>query len=127
MCYAAVSKGTNALHTATMMLAEALDVGDVVRDEYAYSRGPMFERMKTAIPRLPADSGRWIGEMEEIAATFDSCGITPQFHLGAADIFRLMSESPFANETKETIDPNRTMEDTVREFVRRLPRKRAAE
>ena len=127
MCYAAVSKGTNALHTATMMMAEALGVGDTVRAEYAETRSAMFAGMEKTIPRLAADSGRWVGEMEEIAATFKSCGITPNFHLAAAEIFRVMAASPFAAENRETVDPNRTMEQTVREFLQHLPRQEAAE
>jgi hypothetical protein len=73
--------------------------------------------MRARIPRLPADSGRWIGEMEEIAATFADAGVTSGFHTGAADIFRVLAQTPFASETRETIDTNRSMEDALKVYA----------
>lgn len=36
--------------------------------------------------------------MEEIADTFDAVGVTPDFHRGAADIFRLVDAGLTADE-----------------------------
>lgn len=127
MCYAAVSKGTNTLHTAALMAAEALGVGEVLREEWQYSAPAVYDRMKFMVPRLPADSKRWIREMEEIAHTFESVGVTPHFHEGARDVYELLARTPFAEETKETIDKNRTVEQSVEEYVRHLPGRKAAE
>ena len=127
MCYAAVSKGTNTLHTAALMAAEALGVGELVRAEFAYSNAATYERMRASVSRLPADSARWVREMEEISKTFESCGVTPHFHMGARDVFELLAKTPFAAESRETIDPTRTMEESVTEFVRQLPSREAAE
>ena len=69
------------------------------------------------IPFLPADAGRWIGEMQEIAATFAAAGVTPGFHEGAEAVFRLMNETPFAAETRETLDRSRTLEQVLRVFA----------
>jgi len=127
MCYASISKGTNALHTAAMTVADALDVGDVVRAEIGESAPAVMERMRDSIPRLPADAGRWVGEMEEIAKTFASVGVTPGFHQGAADMFRLLDSTPFGIETRETLDRSRTLETTIEACVRNLSRRDAAE
>ena len=59
--------------------------------------------------------------MEEIAATFAAAGVTPGFHEGAAEIFRLLDSTPFASESPETIDRSRTLKDTIRETATRLP------
>jgi len=77
--------------------------------------------MEARVPRLPADSRRWIGEMEEIAKTFADAGVTPGFHEGAAAVFRLLAQTPFTAETLETMDKSRTMEETVREAAKHLP------
>ena len=127
MCYASVSKGTFTLHTAALVAAEALGVGELVRGEWEYSAPQVYQRMQTLVPRIPADAGRWIGEMEEIAKTFDSVGVTPNFHLGARDVLELLDRTPFAAETRETIDKSRTMEQSVEEYVRHLPKREAAE
>ena len=34
--------------------------------------------------------------MEEIASTFEHLGITPNFHKGAAEMYRLLSKTPYA-------------------------------
>ncbi len=59
MCYAAVSKGTNTLHTAALIAAEALGVGEVLHEEFAYSTPAVYRRMQATVPRLPADSKVW--------------------------------------------------------------------
>ena len=61
--------------------------------------------------------------MEEIAATFDHVGVTPNFHLGAAEVFRLLSETPFAQETPESLDQGRTLAQTISVAAQSLPSK----
>ena len=127
MCYASITKGTNALHTAAMTVAEALGVGATVRAEIGESLPAVMERMRGTIPRLPADAGRWVGEMEEIARTYASAGVTPRFHQGAAETFRLLDSTPYGRETRETMDTARTLEETVAACLRDLPMRGAAE
>ena len=127
MCYASVSKGTNTLHTAAMTAADALGVGEILRAEIGDSVPAVFERMQANIPRLPADAGRWVGEMEEIARTYASAGLPPGFHLAAAEIFRLLDSTPYGSETRETMDRTRTMEQTVAACVEQLRKREAAE
>jgi hypothetical protein len=61
---------------------------------------------------MPPKANRWIGEMEEIANSFDNIGLTPKIFQGAADIYRFVGESELAKETPENMDKNRTL-DTV--------------
>lgn len=126
MCYAGLTKGTWTLHAAVLLAAETMGLTDELRRELAASQRAALEAMEARIPRLPADSGRWIGEMEQIAKTFAEAGVTPGFHDGAAEIFRLLAGTPFAAETRETIDATRTAADTVAAMARLLTsRKRA--
>ncbi len=120
MCYAGLTKGTWTLYAAILVAAEAMGLSDELRDEFQHSQPDAYARMQSIVPRLPADSERWIGEMEEIAATFDDAGVTPGFHQGAAAIFRLLAATPFAEETRETVDANRGLEESVRVFARHL-------
>ena len=90
-------------------------------EELEFSQGAALSAMESGIPGLPANSGRWIGEMEEIAKTFDAAGVTPRFHQGSAEIYRLLDSTSFASESPETIDRNRTLKDTIREAAGRLP------
>jgi 3-hydroxyisobutyrate dehydrogenase-like beta-hydroxyacid dehydrogenase len=117
MVYAALTKGTWTLQTAVMLAAEKLGLTEELTAEFAFSQKPALDAMRARIPRLPADSGRWIGEMEEIAATFADAGVTSGFHDGAADIFRVLAQTPFAAETRETIDASRTMEEALKVYA----------
>lgn len=114
MCYAGLTKGTWTLHTAVLMVAEGHGLTAELLNEFEYSQAPALAAMEARTPRLPADSGRWIGEMEEIAKTFAEVGVSPGFHEGAAAIFRTLAKTPFASETRENFDAARTMEDTIR-------------
>ena len=113
MCYAAMTKGTNALRVAMLTTAETLGLYDELVVELAESQGEALAAMEAGIPGLPANAGRWIGEMEEIAETFEAAGVTPGFHQGAAEVFRLLDSTPFAAESPETIDDTRTLKDTI--------------
>ncbi len=122
MCYAGLGKATNALYAAVLMAAEAMGLSDELRAEFLYSKKDTYADMQANVSRLPADSGRWTGEMEEIAASFAAVGVTPNFHLGAADVFTMLSRTPFADETRENMDRGRTLEESVRVFVEQLPK-----
>lgn len=121
MVYASITKGTDTLLTAACMTAEQLGVRQILEQEWASSQADALARMERRVPALPADSGRWIGEMEEIAATYAESGVTPHFHKGAADVYRVLAATPFAAETRETMDKSRTMRESVEVYVAHLP------
>ena len=126
MCYASMTKGTNALRVAMLTAAHSLGLYDELIEELASSQGDALSAMESGIPGLPANAGRWIGEMEEIAETFDAAGVTPGFHQGAAEMFRLLAATPFADESPESIDRNRTLKDTIEAAAEGLPERDGA-
>ena len=88
MCYAAMTKGTTALRTALLVAARRLEVYDELIAEMEHSQAAALGAAKQGMRRLPNVAYRWIGEMEEIAHTFEHVGVTPDFHTGAAQVFR---------------------------------------
>ena len=122
MCYAALTKGTSTLQVALLTAAESMGLTEELRQELAYSQAAALQSMESTIPRLPPNAHRWVGEMEEIASTFAQVGVTSHFHLGAAAIYRLLEATSFANESPETIDPDRTLARTIEAAVAQLPR-----
>jgi 3-hydroxyisobutyrate dehydrogenase-like beta-hydroxyacid dehydrogenase len=127
MCYAAVTKGTSALTAAVLTAAETLGISEELHAEFSDSLPDLFKRMERMVPALPAVSGRYIGEMKEIAKTMASTGVTPNFHVGATELYELLLETPFASESRETVDKSRTMAQSVEVFAKYLPVKPAAE
>ena len=126
MIYASITKGTDSLLTAAYMAAEALGVRDVLEAEWATSQPDALARMERRVSALPADAGRWIGEMEQIAETYASVGVTANYHKGAADMYRLLNSTPFGAESRETMDKSRTMQDSVKVYVQHLNPPKAA-
>jgi len=120
MCYAALTKGTNTLYTAVLVAAEVMGLTDELREEFLYSQQAAYKQMQARVPGLPADSGRWIGEMHEIAATFEAAGVTPKFHQGAAEVYTLLASTPLAAENRETMDKSRGLEEVVRVYAQHL-------
>jgi hypothetical protein len=112
MCYAALTKGTSALYAALLTTAAALGLADELRAELEESQSDALRSMQ-GLTGVPAKAFRWVGEMEEIAATFASVGVTPRLHLGAADVFTMIAESPLGHERPETLDRSRTLAQMI--------------
>ncbi len=121
MCYASLTKGTLALQTAVLITAEALGLADELHKELLSSREAVYRQIESGAQRLPSVSARFMGEMEEIAATYAAAGVTPKFHQGAIDVYRLLAGTPLAAETADTIDTSRTLEEAARIFAEHLP------
>ena len=120
MCYAGLTKGTWTLHTTILLAAEAMGLSAMLREELLSSQAAAYAAMEQKIPRLPADSERWIGEMEQIAETFKAAGVPDHFHRGAAAVFSLIAGTPLAAETRETMDTTRSLEDSIRIYAQFL-------
>ena len=120
MVYAAGTKGVWTLQTALLLTAARQGVLDPLLSELGYSQKTNLDAMRNRIPFIPADAERWVPEMEEIAATFADAGVTDGFHKGAAEIFRILAKTPFAEETRETLDKSRTLEQALTEYVKHL-------
>lgn len=113
MCYAAITKGSFTLYTSALIAAEVFGLTEAYIEEVGSSRPAVMKDMRSAVPRQPLDAGRWIGEMEEIAATFKSVGLSSGFHDGAAETYRMLDRTPIARETRETVDTSRTLEQCL--------------
>ena len=124
MCYASLTKGTWTLYAAALVTAEAMGLSEPLLRELAANRPTVEADMRRMVPRLPVDAGRWIGEMDEIAATFAQAGLPTGFHQGAAEMFRMLHRTLIARENRQTIDPDRTLEQALALFCDALPGRR---
>jgi 3-hydroxyisobutyrate dehydrogenase-like beta-hydroxyacid dehydrogenase len=113
MCYAALTKGMTALGTELMVAAEALGLTEPLRAELEFSQKKFIDHFERSIPSMPPKAYRWVGEMEEIAKTFEDVGMTPRILLGAADMYRLVGETELANETPEQRTRGQNLADVV--------------
>jgi len=88
MCYAAYTKGTSALLLAIRALAEAEGVSDGLLAEWVISQPTLAGRVEAAARGSGPKAWRFVGEMEEIAASFAARGLPDGFHLAAAEVYR---------------------------------------
>ena len=120
MVYAAVTKGTFTLHAAALTAARVHGLSEPFHAELAESLPAELAAMRRMTPRLPLDAARWVGEMHEIAETFAAAGLPDDFHRGAAQVFELLARTPIAAETRETVDPSRTLDDALEIYAETL-------
>jgi 3-hydroxyisobutyrate dehydrogenase-like beta-hydroxyacid dehydrogenase len=104
MAYSAWSKGTAALLLAIRELARAEDVETPLLDAWSESPDDLAERSRRAGRSAARKGWRWVGEMEEIAATFAAAGLPAAFHEAAAEIFRRAPRLEEAAPDEETLD-----------------------
>ncbi|MEC8857882.1 MAG: DUF1932 domain-containing protein [Chloroflexota bacterium] len=114
MCYAAMTKGTTALHAELLIAAEKLGLTDEVMTEFLNTQPAVVERMEGWMPGMPAKSRRWVSEMEEIEKTFSDLGLTPNIFKGVADVYRMIGETARGDENPESRDKVRNLAETIR-------------
>ncbi|MBX3000740.1 MAG: NAD(P)-dependent oxidoreductase [Caldilineaceae bacterium] len=119
MCYAALTKGLTALSTELLVAAEALGITEPLQAEFRQSQSSMLAQMERGLPGMPPKARRWVGEMEEIASTFESVGLTPKILLGAADIYRFVGDTTLADRNPE--DPGQpSLSDMIAQLAQHL-------
>jgi 3-hydroxyisobutyrate dehydrogenase-like beta-hydroxyacid dehydrogenase len=87
MAYAAWTKGSAALLLSALASARATGVEEALRAEWRRSQPKLEDRWQAASDSATAKGWRWVGEMEEIAATYAAAGLPSGFHEAAAEIF----------------------------------------
>ncbi|MDA0734605.1 MAG: DUF1932 domain-containing protein [Chloroflexi bacterium] len=113
MCYAAMTKGSTALFSELLLAAEMMGLSDHLKAEFQNSQAAVYQRMEGGIPNMPAKSRRWVSEMEEIGATFEHLGMTPFLFQGVADMYRMIGSTPLGDETPESRDTERSLQETI--------------
>ena len=120
MCYAAMTKGTTALHAELLIAAEKLGLTDEVMAEFLHTQPAVVERMEGWMPGMPAKSRRWGSEMEEIEKTFRDLGLTPNIFKGVADVYRMIGETALGDENPENRDKVRNLAETIRAITKSI-------
>ena len=92
MCFAALTKGLQALGTELLVAARLLGVDEVLRGEQQRDMGNILAYLDRATPTMVPKAYRWVGEMEEIARCFDEVGLPGATFEGIAEIYRRVTE-----------------------------------
>ena len=110
MAYAAWTKGSSALLLAARALARAGGVERTLLTEWSLSQPNLTAQSERSAAAAAAKGWRWVGEMEEIAASMSAAGLPDGFHEAAAEIYDRAARADLpagrktADTTKETLD-----------------------
>lgn len=114
MAYAAYTKGTAALLMAIRALAAQAGVDDALLREWERSQPQLAAQAERAVRSNTPKAWRFVGEMEEMAATFERSGLPGGFAQAAAEIYRRLAPykdspvpPPLADLLKALIEQDR--------------------
>jgi 3-hydroxyisobutyrate dehydrogenase-like beta-hydroxyacid dehydrogenase len=105
MCFAAHTKGLAALRAAVLGAAEELGVLSDLKRQWERN-GTTFADAVRSLQHTAPKAWRFVAEMKEIAATFESAGMPGEFHQAAAEIFGRLAAFKGAGkpELREVLD-----------------------
>jgi 3-hydroxyisobutyrate dehydrogenase-like beta-hydroxyacid dehydrogenase len=107
VAYAAWTKCTDALLLAIRTFAAGEGVDQALLQEWAISQPDLDRRSQQAAAVATPKAWRYVGEMKEIAGTFEAAGLPAGFHNAAADLWERLA--PFKDQT----EPLPTIKDVI--------------
>ncbi len=101
MCTASVYKGTTAVWAQALQTAYALGVLDVVLDDLREEHADEVARAGRRIAVSTSKAARFVGEMEQIAATQQAAGASGELFAGMAAVYRRLARTDLASLSPE--------------------------
>ncbi|CAF0914219.1 unnamed protein product [Adineta ricciae] len=124
MCYASLSKGITAITIQACVTAKSYELEQVFFDELKESMPDIFKKLSRAIPHMAPKAHRWVGEMEEIAKTYEDVGLSGKLFQGAAETYRFVAEETLLG--KEIIEDRKrgeSLDDALQILTESLRKK----
>lgn len=104
MAFAALTKGSTALLSAIYGTADQLGVRDDLEREWAMRDSDSVMQRRNQLRNVTEKAWRFAGEMQEIAATFESAGLPPGFFEAAHEVYQRMARFKDADAAPELED-----------------------
>lgn len=92
MCYGAYTKGHTALIAAVIGAAENLGVSESLKRRWADDGSGLDKDAARRVARITDRAWRWVGEMDEIASTFEQANMPRGIHDAAGDIYKRLAK-----------------------------------
>lgn len=113
MSTASVYKGTAALLTQALLAAQANGVLAHVLDDLRDGVPELLEGAAFSLARAATKSGRYVGEMREIAAAQADAGLPRELFEGLAAVYAALAETSLGREAPESIASDVALEDVL--------------
>jgi 3-hydroxyisobutyrate dehydrogenase-like beta-hydroxyacid dehydrogenase len=105
MLHSTTTKGTRAMWLELLLAARMMGLSEALAEEFAAGGIMVKPELIEFISHEPKRAKRMVGELEEAALTYEGLGLTPKMLHGAADMHRLISETPLADQSPREKDP----------------------
>jgi len=116
MSTASVYKGTTALLLQALLAAHENGVLEHVLADLQAAAPELVANVERRLASAAAKSGRYVGEMHEIAATQTAAGLTPGLFEAMAEIYSAVGTTHAATRAPEEIARGKTLEQLLDEL-----------
>jgi len=113
MSTASFYKGPTALFAQALRAARANGVLELVLDDIRRHYPDFVDDAPRLLQSLAAKSGRYVAEMNEIAASQDQVGLTPDLFVAFAAVYLELSRTEPAGRSPEQADADADLEDVL--------------
>ena len=113
MSTASFYKGQTALFAQALRAARANGVLDLVLDDISRHYPDFVDDAPRLLQSIAAKSGRYVAEMEEIAATQEQAGLTPDLFAAFAVVYLGLSHTEAAGSSPEQVDARVSLDDVL--------------
>jgi len=113
MSTASVYKGTSALLLQALRAAHTNGVLEHVLADLRAAAPHLVSNVERRLAVAASKSGRYAGEMREIAATQSAAGLTPALFEAMAEVYEELAERPLARASPESIPSEMSLKDVL--------------
>jgi 3-hydroxyisobutyrate dehydrogenase-like beta-hydroxyacid dehydrogenase len=113
MSTASVYKGSTAVLAQALLAAHANGVLEHVMDDLRTASPELVANIERRLGNAAAKSGRYVGEMHEIAATQSAAGLTPALFEAMAEVYEALAGTPLARRSPEEVTSDAVLEELL--------------
>lgn len=108
ICDAVMAKGVTALLLQMLVVARRLGIEDALDAQCEGPRRYFHDWIVRTLPIMPPKSYRWVPEVEQIAQTFESAGVSGDMMRAAINVYEQVAATPLGQEVPEDRDRSRS-------------------
>jgi 3-hydroxyisobutyrate dehydrogenase-like beta-hydroxyacid dehydrogenase len=113
MSTASVYKGTSALLMQALLAAHAAGVLEHVLTDLRTASPGLVAGVERRLASAATKSGRYVAEMNEIAASQSAAGLTPSLFEAMAEVYAALASTPFARASPEDLQPDLSLQQVL--------------
>src|SRR6185436_19742012 len=107
ICDAVMAKGVTALMLQMLVTARRLGIEDALDAQCEGPRRYFHDWIIRTLPIVPPKAYRWVPEVDQIAQTFESVGVSGDMMRAAIQIYEQVAQTALGREAPEARDPSR--------------------